>query len=83
MGDEACRVQLRLHVGELVADRLVLGDDAAELLALLRIFPGVLDRGRRETERDRGDLEFFHIETGAADHRISSRRLPRRLRKLV
>src|SRR3954468_14349149 len=58
--------QLRGHVGQVVADRLVLPDRLAEALPLLGVAQGVVERGLADPEGARGDLDAAGLE--AAHH---------------
>ena len=70
--------QLGRHVGEQVADRLVLPDGLAEALAVLRVAHGVLEGGTRDAggaggHLDAADLEPLHelreaLALHAAEH---------------
>src|SRR6201996_859437 len=54
------------HVGQVVADRLVLPDRLAERLPLLGVAQGVLERGPADAEGPARDLDAAHLQ--AAHH---------------
>ena len=56
------RLPLGARGDQLVPDRLMLADRLAELHPLLRIGPGLVDRGARDAERDGGNLQLLDIE---------------------
>src|SRR4051794_722773 len=55
VGQRAGALDLGLHVGELVRDRLEARDRAAEGAALLRVVGRYVERGLRDADRLRGD----------------------------
>ncbi len=55
-------------VTRLVRDGLVAGDRLAELDALLRIGPRLIERGLGEAECACRDFELFDIERAASEH---------------
>ena len=56
------RGELGGHVGQVVADRLVLPDRLAEALALLRVAQRVLEGGPGDAERPGGDLDAADLQ---------------------
>src|SRR5215210_3774141 len=60
--EQARRLDLRRHVGELELDRLVLGDRLAEGLALLRVAQGQLERALGDPDAAGRDVDPAHLE---------------------
>src|SRR4051812_46969818 len=63
----ARRCRARLHLGELVLDRLELEDRLAERDALLRVLAGVVGRALRDADRLRGGAEARALERAERD----------------
>src|SRR5207248_1218813 len=61
-------LELRARLDQRVPHRLVGADRLAELPALLRIAPGVVDRGRGDAVGDGGDLQLLDVERRAGEH---------------
>ena len=80
------RVQLGRHVGQQVADRLVLPDRLAERLALLRVRERVVERGLGDAHRAGGHLDPADLQARhhlreaaallAAEQRVAGTRDP-------
>src|SRR6185312_6361622 len=64
--ERAARGDARRHIGELVRDSLVLDDGTPEGLALFGVRERVLERGARQPDRARGDVDAPDLE--AAHH---------------
>ena len=62
MDEEPGRVDLRRHVGELVLDRLEVGDRASERVPLLRVLACDVVRRLRDPDRLRGDPDPAAVE---------------------
>ena len=60
--EQAGRLDLRRHVGQLELDRLVLADRLAEGLALLRVADRRLERGAGDADGARGDVDAADLE---------------------
>src|SRR6476646_6102382 len=61
-GQQARRLDLGRHVGELELDRLVLGDRLAEGLALLAVAEGQLERPLGDADAAGGDVDAADLE---------------------
>ncbi len=61
-GQQAGRLDLGRHVGELELDRLVLGDRLAEGLALLAVAEGQLERALGDADAAGGDVDAADLE---------------------
>src|SRR5438445_6684194 len=74
INEEARGLHLHGHVGELKLDGLKFANGLAELLALLRIFYGCVERSLRHAERKRGDGDASTVKNfEAADEAFTFR----------
>src|SRR6058998_3570681 len=67
VGQRAGRLDLGLHVGELVGDRLEAGDRPAERGALAGVARGDVERRLGDADRLRGDADPPAVERGQRD----------------
>src|SRR5205814_2481845 len=60
------RLDIRRYIGQLVLDRLEFGNEAAELLPLLRVFQRCVEGALRNADRERGDRNPSAVENSQA-----------------
>src|SRR3954451_1731192 len=83
VGQRAGGLDLGLHVGELVGDRLEARDRAAEGAALLGVAGGDVERGLRDADRLRGDPDAPAVERRQRDAHAGAGRAERLARRVL